>query len=82
MATDDLGERVASAIDLIHSVRFVPGNKPEDPIFGSMWEAANHTLGPVHLRYFQKYGFGSAQVAVAVRSGVLLVVPRVEHDPR
>ena len=75
MATDDLGERVASAIDLIHSVRFVVGEKPTDPRFIELWEAANTAIGSAHLRYFQKYGFSSAQVALAVRGGVLLVVP-------
>ena len=84
-------ERVADAIDLIHSVRFEPGREPKTPEeFATPDEeaafAAHHLASsivsaggrPPELRAFQKSGISSRVVARCLRDGVLVAVAKEE----
>lgn len=79
MSTKDpeLSERVACAIDLIHSVRFVCGRSPlpnDGHLVHETYGFAKHVGSAIHLRAFQKAGISSTVVAEATRIGVLEVV--------
>lgn len=75
MTTKNIVVRVAEAIDLIHSVRFVAGVKTEDSELAPVLAAVQSVPMAVHLRHFQKRGISSTVVAKALRAGVLVAIP-------
>jgi hypothetical protein len=69
-----LQSKVANAIDLIHSVRFIAGTRQEDTELHGLHSIASLAKEPMHLRVFQKHGISSALVAKALRKGVVIAV--------